>query len=67
MLGIPSELFLQSIENEGSEGLQLFLDKENRKLYVAKNTYISKKHQELIKILSKDFTIEFIGPAPKDS
>jgi hypothetical protein len=67
MLGIPSELFLQSIENEGSEGLQLFLDKENRKLYVAKDTYISEKHQELIKILSKDFTIEFIGPAPKDS
>jgi hypothetical protein len=67
MLGIPSELFLQSIENEGPEGLWLFLDKENRKLYVAKNTYISEKHQELIKILSKDFTIEFIGPAPKDS
>jgi predicted RecB family endonuclease len=67
MQGVPVEQFVNSdvVRDTSSRGyLWLFLDRD--KIVVTSSTYRRDDHYELLKLLKDHFTLEVLGPAPKE-
>jgi len=62
--GLPSQSILQYLQTYDPKGF-VWLFVEKGRIAVASNTYRSEAHQELLKILSNNFSIEFIGTTPE--
>ncbi len=61
--GVPAQLILKYLQERRREELWVFV--EGDKLFIAPNTYKAEDHQEVVRVLSNRFSVNFIGPTPE--
>jgi hypothetical protein len=61
--GVPAQGILKYLQDRRREELWVFV--EGDRIFIAPNTYRAEDHQEVVRVLSNRFSVNFIGPTPE--
>jgi hypothetical protein len=61
--GMPAQSILKYLQDRRREELWVFV--EGDRIFIASNTYKAEDHQEVVRVLSNRFSVNFIGPPPE--